>query len=90
MDMTRVTAMQFQKSFGEMSDKALQEPVAITKQGRDHLVLMPATEYARLIRRDRKVYRAGELPEEFRQALKNSFVDPKYDYLNEELKDWKP
>lgn len=75
MEMTRITATEFQKSFGEMSDKALQEPVAITKQGRDHLVLLSAAEYARLMRRDRKVYKAGELPEEFRQALRKSIEE---------------
>ena len=53
MEMTRVTASEFQKAFGTMSDKALREPVAITKQGRDHLVLLSADEYARLKRRDR-------------------------------------
>ena len=33
----RVTASEFQKSFGAMSDTALKDPVTITKQGRDHL-----------------------------------------------------
>ncbi len=52
---TRVTASEFQKSFGAISDTALKEPVTITKQGRDHLVVLAADEYKRLKRRDRKV-----------------------------------
>ncbi len=90
MSMTRVTASEFQKTFGALSDKALREPVAITKQGRDHLVVLSAEEYARLKRRDRQVYAAGELPDEWLEAIEKSTMDPKYDYLNAELKDWKP
>ena len=90
MEMTRITATEFQKSFGEMSDKALQEPVAITKQGRDHLVLLSAAEYARLMRRDRKVYKAGELPQHLVDALENVEMDPRHNHLNELLKDWAP
>ena len=90
MSMTRVTASEFQKTFGALSDKALREPVAITKQGRDHLVVMSAEEYARLKRRDRQVFAAGELPDELLEAIENSTMDPKNDYLNAELKDWKP
>ena len=51
---TRITASQFQKAFGAMSDKALREPVAITKQGRDHLVVISAERYAFLQQASRK------------------------------------
>ncbi len=68
--MVRVTASEFQRSFGKLSDRALRETVAITKQGRDHLVLVSAEEYARLKRRDRKVGLAGELSEEWLSAVR--------------------
>jgi prevent-host-death family protein len=90
MDMTRVTASEFQKAFGALSDKALREPVAITKQGRDHLVVLSAEEYARLKRRDRKVYTAGNLPDEWLEAVEQSNVDPRHDHLNAEIAGWKP
>lgn len=90
MSMTQVTASEFQKTFGALSDKALREPIAITKQGRDHLVVLSADEYARLKRRDRQVYAAGELPDEWLESIENSAMDPKHDDLNAELKDWKP
>lgn len=90
MEMTRVTASEFQKAFGALSDKALREPVAITKQGRDHLVVLSAEEYARLKRRDRAVYAAGDLPGELLEAAERSSMDPRHDHLNAELKDWKP
>lgn len=64
MDIMKVTAAEVGKNFGQFADKALVEPVTITKYGREHLVLLSAEEYARLKRRDRQVYRAGEVPDE--------------------------
>jgi prevent-host-death family protein len=85
MDMTRVTASEFQKAFGALSDKALREPVAITKQGRDHLVVLSAEEYARLKRRDRKVYTVDNLPEEWLEAVRNAKMPDSLEYLDAEL-----
>jgi PHD/YefM family antitoxin component YafN of YafNO toxin-antitoxin module len=67
--MIRVSASEFQKAFGAMSDKALREPVAITKQGRDHLIVLSAEEYLRLKRRDRQVYRAADFPDELLELV---------------------
>ena len=72
--MVRVTASEFQRSFGKLSDQALKEAVAITKQGRDHLVLVSAEEYERLKRRDRKVGLAGELSDEWLEAVRKARV----------------
>ena len=83
----RVTASEFQKSFGAISDAALKEPVTITKQGRDHLVVLAADEYKRLKRRDRKVYAAGELPDELFEAVKNARMDERHNHLNSLLKE---
>ncbi len=71
-DMVRVTASEFQRSFGQLSDRALKETVAITKQGRDHLVLVSAEEFARLKRRDRKVGLAADLPDEWLAAVRKA------------------
>ena len=75
--MVRVTASEFQRSFGALSDKALTEAVAITKQGRDHLVLVSAEEYARLKRRDRKVSVAGELSGRWAATVQDAEVSAK-------------
>ena len=88
MDIARVSASEFQKSFDAMSDKASREPIAITKQGLDRLVVMSAEEYARLKRRDRKVHASGELPDDLLAAVERSIVDPRHDHLDAELKDW--
>ena len=78
----RVTASEFQKAFGAMSDAALKEPVTITKQGRDHLVVLAADEYKRLKQRDRKVYAIGDLPDEWIEAARNAQMDSRHNHLN--------
>jgi prevent-host-death family protein len=72
MKPTRVTASEFQMSFGALSDKARQQPVVITKHGRDSLVVMSAEEWERLKRRDRQVGRAADLPDEWVDAVRNA------------------
>jgi prevent-host-death family protein len=81
----KVTASEFQKSFGALSDRALRAPVTITKQGRDHLVVMSVDEYARLKRRDRKVGLAEELPDEWLEAIRTSKVPDEHAALDDEL-----
>lgn len=68
MDM-KTTAAEIAKNFGAFADKALVEPVTITKYGREHLVLLSASEYERLKRRDRQVHRVGELPPDIAEAI---------------------
>ena len=60
----RVTTAEFIKNYGSLADKALMEPVTITKNGRDRLVVVSIEEYSRLVRRDRRVIRPEELTEE--------------------------
>jgi PHD/YefM family antitoxin component YafN of YafNO toxin-antitoxin module len=43
--------------------------VTITKQGRDHLVLLSAEEYERLKRQERSVGRAGDISDEMLAAV---------------------
>lgn len=86
MQPTRVTASEFQQAFGALSDKARQEPVVITKHGRDSLVIMSAEEWKRLKRRDRRVGLTTELPEEWVEAVRNAEVPEEFAHLDAELK----
>lgn len=61
--MPKVTSTQFIKTPGLYQDQAQREPVVITKHKREHTVLLSAEEYQRLKRRDRQVFRVGELAE---------------------------
>ena len=86
----RVTTADFIKNYGSLADKALLEPVTITKNGRDRLVVLSAGEYERLKRRDRIVIRAGELTEEEIAQIAKAEVPAEHAHLDEELKDWHP
>lgn len=82
MDTLKVTSTEFQARFGQLADKALTEPLTITKNGHDRLVLISAEEYAGLKRRDRRVFRVGEMPEEFLEALRSAEAPPEAALLN--------
>ena len=62
----------FQRRLGSVCNMALREAVTITKQGRNHLVLLSYDEYARRLRRDRKVGLAAELSDEWLDAVRGA------------------
>lgn len=86
----KVSSAEFIKNYGTLADKALVEPVTITKNGRDRLVVISSEEYERMRRRDRRVIRTEDLSDEEMDEILLQEVPAEYDYLNEELKDWKP
>ena len=86
MEMITVTAAEFQRHFGRYQDEALTQPVAITRNGREHLVMLSANEYRRLKRRDREVVRAGNLSDADLEAIAKTEMDPRHAHLDEELK----
>jgi prevent-host-death family protein len=86
---TRITCQTAGRHFGEFSDKALVQPVVVTKHGRNHVVIIAADEYERLKRRDRRAYLAHELPDDILEALKRTDDIPAEAYaLNHEVKGW--
>jgi Antitoxin Phd_YefM, type II toxin-antitoxin system len=80
----KVTSAEFLKNYGRLSDKALSEPVTITRNGHERLVVISVDEYARLMRRDRKVYRVEDLPEEWVEAIRNAVPPPESAAFNHE------
>ena len=86
----RVTTAEFIKHYGSLADRALTEPVTITKNGRDRLVVLSAEEYARLKRRDRRAIAAGELTEDEIALIAKAEVPAEHAHLDEELKNWRP
>ena len=51
----KISSAVFQKGFGRYREAALKAPITITNHGRDSLVLMSASEYDQLRRRERRV-----------------------------------
>ena len=87
----KVSSAEFIKNYGTLADKALQEPVTITRNGRDRLVLISSEEYDRLQASYRRAIRIEDLSEEDMDLIAKAEVPAEYAYLDDELlKDWKP
>ena len=90
MAQIRVSTAEFIKNYGNFADRALSEPVTITKNGRDRLVMLSVGEYARLSRRDRRIVRLEDFTEEEMAIIGASEPNPEDAALDSELRDWKP
>jgi prevent-host-death family protein len=84
--MITVSATEFQQHVGRYQDEALRQPVAITRNGRERLVMLSAEEYRRLKRRDREVIRVEDLGDEEVAKIARGRMDPRHDHLDAELK----
>lgn len=88
--MSVVTSAEFQRNLGLYQDRALAQPVTITKNGRERLVLLSVEEYQRLKRRDRRAFRIEDLTDEQLAAVEGARVPERHRHLDDELKDWNP
>jgi PHD/YefM family antitoxin component YafN of YafNO toxin-antitoxin module len=86
----KVSTADFIKNYGTLADKALSEPITITKNGRDRLVMISAEEYMRLKRRDRRVVRLEDFTDEEMALIAKAEVPAEHAHLDAELKDWQP
>ena len=64
MSRTRITSVELHTRLGATIDRAVIEPVIITKHGRDHLVMLSADRYAALVANaaDRLIRQAATRP----------------------------
>jgi hypothetical protein len=83
--MLKVTSKDFQRNTGYYQDQALKEGVAITRYGRDHLVIIKAEEYYALRQRARTAMAVEEMSEADIQQLQDTHMSPEHDHLNTEL-----
>jgi prevent-host-death family protein len=72
--MLKVGATEAQRNFGLYQDKALIQPVAVTRNGRPRTVMISIEEYERLKRRDRQVFRTEEAPQDVVDAILNAVI----------------
>lgn len=86
----RVSTAEFIKNYSALADRALGEPVTITKHGRDRLVMVSAAEYERLKRRDRQVFQSADLPDRVLELIAEAEVPTEFASLDQEAEDWKP
>jgi len=80
-----VPAGEFQRNIGVYQDKALVEPVFVTRNGRQRTVLLSVEEYQRLKRNFRDVLAVGKLDEKEIAAIEAAEVPPEYAHLDAEL-----
>jgi prevent-host-death family protein len=86
----RISLAEFQKRVDALADTAVTQPVTITSNGRDQLVLLSIEEYERLKRRDRRVVRREDFTDEEMALIAKAEVPAEYADLDAELNDWPP
>lgn len=78
----RVTSADFLDHYGELAERALSEPVTITREGRDRLVLVSAAEFERLRRYAPRSRAVEDLTEDEVAMIAKSSVPAEHDHLN--------
>ena len=84
--MTKTTAVEFQRKFGEFQHQAQREPVEITRHGRRELVLMSADHYDWLVAAARRTSRTREAPDVVVDAVRRAEMDPEHAALDDLMK----
>src|SRR5579862_3561203 len=74
--MVKVASAEFQKNIGRYQDLALTEPVMVTRNGRERTVLISASEYDRLKKRDRRVMTLDDFTDEDIAAIERAVPLP--------------
>ena len=85
----KVTSTEFQQNVGRYQDAALQTPVAITKNGRPHTVLMSAA-FFEMVMKGRVARPVEDLDDDTLKAIASSTVPAEYAALDDIVKDWTP
>lgn len=85
----RVSATEFQQNVGRYQDAAQREPVAITKNGRPHTVLMSAA-FFEMVMKGQVARAVEELDDDTLRAIASSAVPEEFAHLDDLVKDWQP
>jgi prevent-host-death family protein len=84
--MQTTTSGDFHRKIGHYQDRALVEPIMVTRNGRNRVVLISADEYHRLKKLDRQALYVSELSDEELAAIAAAEVPAEYAHLDEELR----
>jgi len=83
--MTRVSSTEFGKQVGRYQDAALSQPVVVTRNGRDRVVIISADEYRRLKRHDREVLGIDDFSDADIEAVRRAEPSKEAEAFNHEL-----
>jgi prevent-host-death family protein len=84
--MTRTTALEFQRRFGEFQHQARRGPVEITRHGRRELVLMSADHYDWLTAAAKRSHRTADATSVVVEAVSQAEMDPEHAALDDLMK----
>jgi prevent-host-death family protein len=84
--MAKITALEFQRKFGEFQHQARREPVEITRHGRRELVLMSADHYDWLTAAAKRTHRTADTADIVLDAVSRAEMDPQHAQLDDLLK----
>jgi prevent-host-death family protein len=84
--MSRTSALEFQRKFGQFQHEAQREPVEITRHGRREFVLMSADHYDWMLAAMKRSHRTMEAPEVVVDAVRRAKMDKRHNRLNKLMK----
>ena len=76
--MLAVAAADIAKNFGQWHDKALNEPVIVTKYGRESVVVLSVDTFKQLISHYREVVEPSEMDEILADGIERSDIPEEY------------
>jgi prevent-host-death family protein len=79
------TSAEFQRKLGHFQDRALVEPIMVTRNGRERVVLISADEFKRLKRLDHVSLPVTDLSDAELTAIAAAEVPARYGHLDSEL-----
>ncbi len=81
-----LTRSAFEAQVGDALDRALSQPVIVTKHGKPKNVVLSYDEYQRLTARDRRVVRLEDWTDAEIKALESLEMEPDLEALDAELR----
>ncbi|MFM8860188.1 MAG: type II toxin-antitoxin system prevent-host-death family antitoxin [Methylocystis sp.] len=84
--MPTVSALDFQRKFGEFQHQAQREPVEITRHGRREFIMMSAEHYDWLRAAAQRTHRTTDIAEVVLAAVERSEMDQEHASLDDLLK----
>jgi len=84
--MVQISALEFQRKFGESQHQAQREPVEITRHGRREYVLMSAEHYDWLTAAAKRSHRTADTAQVVIDAVERAEMDPEHAALDDLLK----
>lgn len=83
--MITISSVELQRKLGVYQDKAMNEPVFVTRNGRERIVMLSAEEYRRLLRRDREALLAEDFTDDELREIEASRAPAESAAFNHEM-----